>query len=37
MLLTVSNKVSPLAAEEADAVKLITSALNLFSANSNEI
>jgi len=37
MLFTVSNSVSPLAAEEPLTVKLMVSALNLFSASSKEI
>jgi hypothetical protein len=37
ILFTVSNKVSPLAAEEFDTVKLTTSADKRFSASSKEI
>ncbi len=37
ILLTVSNKVSPLETEEPLAVKLMVSALRRFSANSNDI
>jgi hypothetical protein len=37
ILLTVSSRVSPLLTDEDDAEKLITSADNLFSANSNDI
>jgi hypothetical protein len=36
MLLTVSNNVSPFAADDVEAAKLIVSALNLFSASSKE-
>ena len=37
ILLTVSNRVSPFAADDPEAVKLIVSADSLFSASSKEI